>query len=98
MNISKNNFDNVSIKGVDFSDCNPKLLNPQTVYEKDLSGTRFNSLPSYNISFDDVDLSDAIIIIPDDIDIDFSNAYGNINTYVNINNKDINIKIKNKSK
>ena len=94
LNLSKNNFNNVKVSGVDFSDCNPKLLDPQTIYDKDLSGTKFNSFPFYkDVSFNAVDLSDAIIIIPDDIDIDFSNSFGNVNTFVNVNNKNIEIEI-----
>lgn len=97
INLSTNIFDNVWVKDVDFSDCNPKLLDPQTVYEKDLSGTKFNSYPFIKkVSFENVNLSDAIIIIKEDVDIDLSNAYGNISTYVNINDKEIEIRVKNK--
>lgn len=97
MNLSNNIFDNVCVKDIDFSDCNPKLLDPQTIFEKDLSGTKFNSYPfTKNVSFENVNLSDAIIIIKEDVDINLENAFGSVNTYVNINNKEIEIRVKNK--
>lgn len=46
IDLSNISFDNVDVHGIDFTDCNPVLLNPQTVWKKDLSGTTFISDPS----------------------------------------------------
>jgi hypothetical protein len=43
IDLSTTFFDDVDVRGVDFTGCNPLLLNPQTVYESDLSGTTFYS-------------------------------------------------------
>ena len=90
LNLSKNDFTDVSVIDIDFSNCNPKLLDPQTVYNKDMSGVKFNTIPfNKNVSFKGVKLSDAIIIVDDDIDINFNGAYGSPNTFININNNQI---------
>ncbi len=43
IDLSTTFFDDVDVRGVDFTGCNPKLLDPQKVYQKDLSGTTFTS-------------------------------------------------------
>lgn len=40
--LSNIDFSGVDVRGVNFKNCNVTLLNPQTVYNKDLSGTNFS--------------------------------------------------------
>ena len=42
IDISCEPFINVNVEGVDFSDCNPHILDPQLVYRKSLRGCKFD--------------------------------------------------------
>lgn len=72
-------FSNVNISGIDFRECNPTLLNPQTVYKKDLSNTNFSVnvddlteydnevhyVPSFSWDLTGVNLSHANLFYPE---------------------------------
>lgn len=92
IDLKRIDFNNVLVSGVDFSNCNPMLLDPQTVYDKDLSNTKFNTnIFNENTSFEDVNICDTIIILDTDKNINFSGAIGNANTYVCLNDCLVNI-------
>ena len=100
-------FSNVDVRGIDFSDCNPILLNPQTVYNKDLSNTVFindstrvnNVFPfDYSTNFNGVNLDGASITSEDPIFINFDGAYVSDNTNIQIGNRSINNNVKKRVK
>ena len=69
LDLSLISFDNVYVSGIDFTDSNVSMINPQNVYNKDLSFCTFNdydkkdnSLPfSFYTDFDGVDLRGTVI-------------------------------------
>jgi len=100
-------FSNADVRGIDFSDCNPILLNPQTVYNKDLSNTIFindssrvnNVFPfDYSTNFNGVNLDGASITSEDPIFINFDGAYVSNNTNIQIGNRNINDNVKKRVK
>ena len=83
IDLSNVEFKNVDVRGIDFTECNPILLNPQTVYNKDLSNTSFinDEVQHDNIfpfgpftSFEGVNLSGASIIMVDPVMVNFNGA------------------------
>ena len=91
-------FDGVDVSGVDFRDCNPILLNPQTIYNKDLSNTIFISDSSrvnnvfpfgINTNFNNVNLSGAQIEIKEPILINFDGIFKDSDTIITINGENI---------
>ncbi len=91
-------FDGVDVSNVDFTDCNPTLLNPQTIYNKDLSNTIFIEDPQRvnnvfpfgaNTDFRNVNLSGAKIDIKDPILINFDGIFKDENTSIIMNGENI---------
>ena len=82
IDLSSTNFDDADVHGIDFTDCNPVLLNPQTVWNNDMSGTTFvldssrlnNTFPfGSETNFYGVNLRGAKIIAEDLV---YLNLYG----------------------
>jgi hypothetical protein len=60
IDLSLFDFDNVKVSGIDFRGCNVEHINPQRVYNKDLSNCNFEGVYiNPFISFDDVDIRGA---------------------------------------
>ena len=95
IDLSNIDFANVDVRGIDFSDTNPILLNPQTVFNKDLSNTTFisdqlrlnNVFPFGALTcFDGVNLSGASITTDSPVMMDLDNAVIDENTKIEIGN------------
>lgn len=93
-------FENVDISGIDFSDCNVININPQKVFNKDLSNTIFIDDPKrpnnrfpFNASsnFEGVNLSGAQITIDKPIFINFKGSITDSKTLIQMDNKIIEI-------
>ncbi len=91
-------FENVDISGIDFSDCNVININPQKVFNKDLSNTIFvddlkrpNNIFPFNASsnFEGVNLSGSQIIIDKPIFINFKGAITDSETVILMNGENI---------
>ena len=98
IDLSGYGFENVDISGIDFSDCNVININPQKVFNKDLSNTIFvddlkrpNNIFPFNAStnFEGVNLSGAQIIIDKPIFIKFNGAITDSETLIQMNGKEI---------
>ena len=92
-------FEDVDIHGIDFTDCNTIMIDPQKVYDKDLSECKFEHtdvkghLPfSISTSFDGVKLN-GTRIIDNDMAMTSENFKGAITddkTHIELNGKPIN--------
>ncbi len=58
INLSSNSFDNVKVSGIDFTGTNANI-DPQTVYNKDMSHGIYDGLNFTMKSFDGVNTDDA---------------------------------------
>ncbi len=95
IDLSNIDFTNVDVRGIDFSDTNPILLNPQIVFNKDLSNTvfisdqtRLNNVFPFGAltNFDEVNLSGASITSDSPIMLDIKKAIIDENTIIELNN------------
>ena len=96
IDLSGYGFENVDISGIDFSDCNVIHIDPQKVFNKDLSNTifiddqsRINNIFPFNAScnFEGVNLSGAQINIDKPIFINFNGAITDSNTIIKMGDK-----------
>ena len=91
IDLSTISFDNVNVEDIDFSECNPLMLRPSTVYNKSIKGTIFTNSDDkdfpfkINTAFKGVNLYNTII--NSNININIDGALTNENTKVNIDEK-----------
>lgn len=99
IDLSGIDFEQVKVAGIDFTDCNPTMLAPQTVYKQDLSNTTFVSnldnpdsvIPFGALTdFSNVNLNGATIISNKPLMISFAGAITDSSTQINIPGIEIN--------